>query len=127
MLNGKKILLTGSNGGIGNEIAKLLIKNDAEVILCYHENHENIDLLLKENKKQKNNIHKFQNRGRLLDKSTATRQSKTMAIDGQPGPSKNCNHRLFLCVTDSSNAFIIPNGSWLGHTGKCQKSLPRSR
>ena len=56
MLNGKKILLTGSNGGIGNEIAKLLIKNDAEVILCYHENHENIDLLLKENKKQKNNI-----------------------------------------------------------------------
>lgn len=50
ILEGKRILLTGSNGGIGNEIAKLLIKNNAKVILCYNKNRENLDLLLEKNK-----------------------------------------------------------------------------
>jgi 3-oxoacyl-[acyl-carrier protein] reductase len=51
MLKGKKILLTGSNGGVGNEVAKLLIKNNAQVILCYNKNLKNLDNLIKENKK----------------------------------------------------------------------------
>ncbi len=51
MLKGKKILLTGSNGGVGNEVAKLLIKNNAQVILCYNKNRKNLDNLIKKNKK----------------------------------------------------------------------------
>ncbi len=56
MLDGKKILLTGSNGGIGNQIAKLLIKNNAKVILCYNKNRENLDSLVEENMDKKKNI-----------------------------------------------------------------------
>jgi 3-oxoacyl-[acyl-carrier protein] reductase len=56
MLKGKKILLTGSNGGVGIEVAKLLIKNNAQVILCYNKNRKNLDHLIKENKKKINNI-----------------------------------------------------------------------
>jgi len=56
MLDGKRILLTGSNGGIGNEVAKLLIKNNAKVILCYNKNRQNIDTLLEEYKEKRKNI-----------------------------------------------------------------------
>ena len=56
MLDGRKILLTGSNGGIGNQIAKLLIKNNAKVILCYNKNRGNLDSLVKENPDKKKNI-----------------------------------------------------------------------
>jgi 3-oxoacyl-[acyl-carrier protein] reductase len=56
MTNEETVLVTGSNGGIGNEVAKLLIGNNYKVVLCYHKNRENLDALVKENKEKKNNI-----------------------------------------------------------------------
>jgi len=55
-LENKTILVTGANGGIGNEVAKLLVNNNAKLILCYHKNRENIDSLIKQNKGKEKNI-----------------------------------------------------------------------
>ena len=46
MLSGKRILITGANGGIGYAISDLLLKHNAKVILFYHKNRQNIDCVI---------------------------------------------------------------------------------
>ena len=47
MFNKKKILVTGANSKIGSAIAKILLENNANLILFYHKNHELVDELKK--------------------------------------------------------------------------------
>ena len=46
MLDGKRVLITGANGGIGSSISEILLKNNAKLILLYHKNRNNIDKLI---------------------------------------------------------------------------------
>jgi 3-oxoacyl-[acyl-carrier protein] reductase len=55
MLTNKKILITGSNGGIGSSICKTFLKNNAELVLFYHKNKNKIDEII-ENEQSKSNI-----------------------------------------------------------------------
>ena len=48
MLSGKRILIAGANGGIGYAISNLLLKHNANVILFYHKNRQNIDRIIKD-------------------------------------------------------------------------------
>lgn len=59
MLSGKRILITGANGGIGYAISDLLLKNNAKVVLFYHKNREKIDCIINDHpdKVQKIEIH----------------------------------------------------------------------
>ena len=45
MLNGKRIVITGLNGGIGNSICEIFLKNNAKLVLLYNNNRDNIDQL----------------------------------------------------------------------------------
>ncbi len=56
MLENKRVLITGANGGIGSSIAGMLLKNHAKLVLFYHNDRTQIDKLLQENVNQKNNI-----------------------------------------------------------------------
>ncbi len=49
MLSGKRILITGANGGIGYAISELLLKNNAKLDLIYHKNKQNLERLIKDN------------------------------------------------------------------------------
>ncbi len=49
MLSGKRILITGANGGIGHAISELLLKNNAKIDLIYHKNKQNLERLIKDN------------------------------------------------------------------------------
>ena len=49
MLSGKRILITGANGGIGYAISELLLKNNAKIDLIYHKNKQNIERLIRDN------------------------------------------------------------------------------
>ena len=60
MLSGKRILITGSNGGIGNSISEILLENNAELVLLYHKNREQIDILTSKIKFNKSKIHTYQ-------------------------------------------------------------------
>lgn len=46
MLSGKRILITGANGGIGYAISEILLKNNAKLDLIYHKNKNNIERLI---------------------------------------------------------------------------------
>ena len=46
MFSGQKFLITGANGGIGIELSKVFLKNNAKLILLYNENRDQIDNLL---------------------------------------------------------------------------------
>jgi 3-oxoacyl-[acyl-carrier protein] reductase len=48
MLNGKVVLVTGSNKGIGLEIVRIFLKSGATVVANYREKHDNLDRLLDE-------------------------------------------------------------------------------
>jgi len=56
LLENKRVLITGANGGIGSSIAKMLLKNHAKLVLFYHNDKTQIDKLLEENVNQKDNI-----------------------------------------------------------------------
>lgn len=56
MLKGKRILITGANGGLGLSIVELLIKNNADLILFYHNNKQRIDELLTNHPKLTNHF-----------------------------------------------------------------------
>lgn len=45
MLSGKRILVTGANGGIGFSISELFLKNNAKLVLFYHKNKNSIEKL----------------------------------------------------------------------------------
>lgn len=60
MLKGKRIVITGANGGIGNSICETFLKNDAKLVLLYNNNRNNIDQLLKNYENYKSNIEIFQ-------------------------------------------------------------------
>jgi len=47
LFNKKRILVTGANSKIGSSISKLLLENNANLILFYHKNHESVDKLKK--------------------------------------------------------------------------------
>ena len=49
MLSGKRILITGANGGIGYAISELLLKNNAKIDLIYHKNKQNLERLIRDN------------------------------------------------------------------------------
>jgi 3-oxoacyl-[acyl-carrier protein] reductase len=46
VFSGQKFLITGANGGIGIELTKVFLKNNAKLILFYNENRDQIDNLL---------------------------------------------------------------------------------
>jgi 3-oxoacyl-[acyl-carrier protein] reductase len=46
MLSGKRVVITGANGGIGYAISELLLKNNAKLDLIYHKNKQNIERLI---------------------------------------------------------------------------------
>lgn len=46
MLSGKRIIITGANGGIGFAISEMLLKNNAKLVLIYNKNKDNIDRLI---------------------------------------------------------------------------------
>ncbi len=50
MLSGKRILITGSNGGMGNSISEILLENNAELVLLYNKNHDQLDNLISKTK-----------------------------------------------------------------------------
>lgn len=58
-LDNRRILVTGANGGIGISICEILLKNGAHLILFYHNNRENIDNLIEQNKTQQSKIEIF--------------------------------------------------------------------
>ena len=84
MLKGKRIVITGANGGIGNSICELFLKNNAKLVLLYNNNHDNIDQLLKNYDNCKSNIDIFQvdllNNSQL--QSTVDSIISTSDIDG---------------------------------------------
>ncbi len=47
MLTGKRILITGANGGIGQSLCEILLQNNAKLVLFYHEKRTQVDNLLK--------------------------------------------------------------------------------
>ena len=49
MLSGKRILITGANGGIGLSISETFLRNNARLVLFYHQKRTNIDKLLEQN------------------------------------------------------------------------------
>jgi len=59
LLQGNRILITGANGGIGYSIAETLLKNNANLVLCYSSNRQNIDKLIQTYPKYKSNIEIF--------------------------------------------------------------------
>jgi len=60
MLDGKRILLTGANGGLGSSICETFLKNNASLVLLYHKKRENIDQILKKYEKQDSKIEVYQ-------------------------------------------------------------------
>ena len=50
MLKDKTVLITGANGGIGNEVSKIFVKNNAKVILIYHEKKNEVSKIVNSNK-----------------------------------------------------------------------------
>jgi len=86
LLNGKRILITGANGGIGLAVAEDALKNNAKVVLLYHKNREYIDELLTRNTNLKSNaeIHQID----LID--TASLEKKLLQI------LKNGNIDVFI-------------------------------
>ena len=56
MLENRRILITGANGGIGISISEILLKNNANLILLYHKNRDKIDEFLHQNESLKSKI-----------------------------------------------------------------------
>ena len=56
MLENKKFLITGGNGGIGFEIVKTLLLNKSKIILLLNKNTDNIDQLIQKSPEHKSNI-----------------------------------------------------------------------
>ena len=52
MLSNKRILITGANGGIGCSICETFLKNNANLVLFYHNGRKNIDRILKNHSSQ---------------------------------------------------------------------------
>ena len=50
MLEGRRILVTGASGGIGLSTTKLLLENNASVILFYNKNQKRINEFLEKHK-----------------------------------------------------------------------------
>lgn len=50
MLSGQRILITGANGGIGSSISRAFLKNNAKLVLFYHNKHDVIDKIVKNSK-----------------------------------------------------------------------------
>lgn len=84
MLKNKRILITGANGTVGNYISRTFLKNNANLVLFYHKNSENIEDIKKENNNKKQKIELFQ--VDLLNfnqiKKTMNEVLKTNSIDG---------------------------------------------
>ena len=60
MLEKKRILITGANGGIGSSISENLLKNNGNLILFYHKNKTQIDKLLSKNSDLKDSSEVYQ-------------------------------------------------------------------
>jgi|TARA_B110000467_G_C18325480_1_gene488635 3-oxoacyl-[acyl-carrier protein] reductase len=73
MLKNKRILITGANGTIGNSICKTFLKNNANLVLFYNNNSDNIDELKRESNPLKQEIESFQ-----VDLSDINKIKKTM-------------------------------------------------
>ena len=60
MLKNKRALITGSNGGIGSEISKVLFENGSNLVLLYNKNRDKIDKLISDNHDNKSRIETYQ-------------------------------------------------------------------
>lgn len=46
---GQRVLITGANGGVGISICEAFLKNNADLVLIYHQDRDKIDELLEKN------------------------------------------------------------------------------
>ena len=60
MLKNKLFLITGANGDVGISISKILLQNDANLILFFHKHSDNIKKLIQENPNFQQKIESFQ-------------------------------------------------------------------
>ena len=60
MLENKRILITGANGGIGSAISENLLKNNGNLVLFYHNNRSQIDKILQNNPNFKDSSEVYQ-------------------------------------------------------------------
>ena len=56
MLSGKRILVTGANGGIGIGICEALLQNNANLVMFYHTKKNKIVELLENHSNLQNNM-----------------------------------------------------------------------
>lgn len=56
MLTGQRILITGSNGGIGSSLCEVLLKNNSKLVLFYNQKRTAIDTLLKKHENLRSSI-----------------------------------------------------------------------
>lgn len=78
MLSRKRFLITGANGGIGSSISNLFLQNNADLVLLYYQNRNNIDKLVEKNKNSKIELHEVN----LLDDEKINTTMKKILASG---------------------------------------------
>jgi len=103
LLSGKRILITGSNGGIGNSISKILLENNAELVLLYNKNRDQLDNLTSEIKFDKSKIQTYQ-----VDLCNSIQLNSTLKSIINSGPIDIFIHSVSLPISYKP----ITNLSW---------------
>ena len=88
MLDGKRIIITGANGGIGNSICELMLQNNANLIMFYHIKRDKIDQLLEKYKNKKSNCEIF--KINLLDENEIEKLMKLIISKGDVDCMVHC-------------------------------------
>ena len=88
VLEEKRIIITGANGGIGNSICELMLKNNANLIMFYHINRDNIDRLLEKYKNKKSNCEIF--KVNLLDENEIRKTMELILVKGVVDSMVHC-------------------------------------
>jgi FlaA1/EpsC-like NDP-sugar epimerase len=100
LLTGKRILITGANGGIGQSLCEILLQNNAKLVLFYHEKRTQIDNLLK--KYGDSNIQIYQ--VDLMDSKKLDEVMNSVTSSGQIKELRICNgkiiNHILMCKQD---------------------------
>lgn len=99
MLSGKRFLITGANGGIGSSISNLFLQNNADLVLMYYQNRNNVDKLVEKNKNSTIELHEVN----LLDNEKINTSMKKILASGAIDGFIHCVS-LPLEIKSSANA-----------------------
>lgn len=141
--NGKTVIITGANGGIGNAIAKQFLKEGATVILPFRNNRNQIDLLIKQYGEERVHAYKLDlNDMNQIIPFVSQVQEKFNRIDAlvnnagitAPAPLEKVSEeqwdkllninlkgpfflvqQLFPIMKEAGGGSIVNIGSWSGH------------